>query len=199
MGHHAATRAQINAAVATGASLCTHLGNGAHALLPRHPNYIWEQLAHDGLQASIIVDGHHLPASVVKSFFRVKGADRLILVTDAVWLAGLPPGRYAFAGQDVNYGKDGSVRLAGTSYLAGSVLRMSDALNNVMAFAGATLPDAVRMAATNPAGLLGAAGLGRLAVGARADLLLLAPTQGGSVALAATIAGGQLCYHAQGV
>ena len=88
LGHHAANRDQIDAAVAAGATICTHLGNGSHAQLQRHPNYIWEQLANDALQASIIVDGHHLPPSVVKSFYRVKGADRLILVSDVVSAGG---------------------------------------------------------------------------------------------------------------
>ena len=75
-----------------GASHCTHLGNGAHAVLPRHPNYIWEQLATDGLTAGIIADGHHLPPAVVKSFVRAKGLERTVLVSDAIAAAGCPRG-----------------------------------------------------------------------------------------------------------
>ncbi len=195
LGHHAATAGQIAAAVAAGATLATHLGNGAHAVLPRHPNYIWEQLANDALQASIIVDGHHLPPSVVKAFYRVKGAERLILVSDVVWLAGLAPGRYRFAGQEVDLRADGSVRLAGTAYLAGSALKLIDAVNNVMAFAGAPPAEVLRMAATNPAWLLGAADRGVLARGARADMLLLrARPAGPGFELAATLVGGQVAY-----
>src|SRR5262249_12675635 len=59
LGHTAATGRQIHDAISAGARLSTHLGNGAHAVLPRHPNYIWEQLAADELWASIICDGHH--------------------------------------------------------------------------------------------------------------------------------------------
>ena len=73
LGHHAATAEDIEAAIAAGATLCTHLGNGAHAQLPRHPNYIWEQLARDELTAGIIPDGHHLPPAVLKCFLRIKG------------------------------------------------------------------------------------------------------------------------------
>src|SRR5690606_31509122 len=99
IGHTGATSEQIRAAVDSGARLSTHLGNGAHAVLPRHPNYIWDQLACDELWASIIVDGHHLPATVVKCFQRIKGSERLILITDAVSVAGLPPGRYRVLNQ----------------------------------------------------------------------------------------------------
>ena len=67
-----------------GATLSTHLGNGAHATLPRHPNYIWEQLAEDRLAASFIVDGLHLPESFLRVALRAKGIGRSILVTDAV-------------------------------------------------------------------------------------------------------------------
>ncbi len=117
LGHHAANREQLHAAVAAGAGLSTHLGNGAHAQLPRHPNYIWEQLANDALLASIIVDGHHLPPAVVKTIYRTKGPQRLILVSDAVWVAGLPPGRYRFMGLEVDLWPDQSVHLAGTPCL----------------------------------------------------------------------------------
>ena len=83
IGHTAATEEQIDAAVDAGARLSTHLGNGAHGLLPRHPNYIWEQLSNDRLSASIIADGFHLPSSVMKCFYRCKQSERLILTFDA--------------------------------------------------------------------------------------------------------------------
>src|SRR5258708_34896772 len=60
IGHTKATREQIQDAVSAGATLSTHIGNGAHAVLQRHPNYIWEQLAEDSMAASFIVDGIHL-------------------------------------------------------------------------------------------------------------------------------------------
>src|SRR6266481_5285648 len=88
LGHTAATPPQIDRAVAAGATLATHLGNGCAQMLPRHPNVIWELLAADAVFTSLIVDGHHLPPATVKSMIRAKGPDRTILVTDAVSAAG---------------------------------------------------------------------------------------------------------------
>ncbi len=82
IGHTEATTAQIAAAVSAGATLSTHLGNGAHAVLRRHPNYIWDQLAEDRLMADFIVDGIHLDASFLKVALRAKGVERSVLVTD---------------------------------------------------------------------------------------------------------------------
>ena len=195
IGHHAATREQINAAVSTGAVLSTHLGNGAHNQLHRHNNYIWEQLANDALMASMIVDGHHLPPVVVKSFYRVKGPNRLILVSDVVSAAGLPPGNYQLMGLDIKVMKDGSVRLSGTPYLAGSTLKLCHAIHNVMRFAGAAFGDAIRMATENPARLLGVdRDRGFLKIGARADLALFCCSRG-RYELTLTIAGGKVCYE----
>lgn len=172
IGHTAAPPEVIREAVAAGARLSTHLGNGSHAVLPRHPNYIWEQLAADELCASIIVDGHHLPPAVVKTFVRAKGVARTILVSDAVALAGLPPGDYDWLGQRVTLSAEGRIGLAGTPYLAGSALDLASAIPKVMAFAGVTLADAVAMASVNPARLLGIEA-GFLDEGARADLVLM--------------------------
>src|SRR5581483_10982356 len=94
LGHTAATPAQIRDGVRAGARLSTHLGNGSHALLPRHENYLWEQLAADELWASIICDGHHLPPAVVRCIVRLKTPACTILTCDASPLAGLPPGRH---------------------------------------------------------------------------------------------------------
>ena len=83
IGHTKATAQQIADAVSAGATLSTHLGNGAHPVLRRHPNYIWEQLAEDRLMADFIVDGIHLPTSFLKVALRAKGIERSVLVTDA--------------------------------------------------------------------------------------------------------------------
>ena len=72
IAHTAATPAQIQDAVKAGATLSTHLGNGCAQMLPRHPNFIWEQLAEDRLLASFIVDGNHLPPATIKSMIRAK-------------------------------------------------------------------------------------------------------------------------------
>lgn len=194
IGHTNATREQIQDAVAAGASLSTHLGNGAHATLPRHPNYIWEQLAEDRLAASFIVDGHHLPASFLKVALRAKGLDRGILVTDAVAPALCPPGEYRLGEVDIELRPDGRVTMRGADRLAGSSLRMDRSISNVMRFAGVSLAEAVTMATRNPAriGRIGPR-LRGLEPGARADLLRFT-LENGRVQILETYVAGQRVF-----
>jgi N-acetylglucosamine-6-phosphate deacetylase len=173
IGHTAATPRQIAEAVGAGARLSTHLGNGSHARIDRHPNYIWEQLAADELRASFIVDGHHLPPSVVKCFLRCKTATRSILVTDAIAAAGRPPGHYRLGSVAVEVTPERRVCLPGTPYLAGSVLEMHEAVAKTVRYSDATLDQALQMASGNPAELLDVADrFGSVEIGRRADLLL---------------------------
>ena len=151
IGHTGATREQIQDAVSAGATLSTHIGNGAHAMLPRHPNYIWEQLAEDRLAASFIVDGIHLANSFLRVALRAKGIERSVLVTDAVMPAMCAPGLYMLGEVAVELHEDQSVRLRGGTRLAGSSLRMDRAVENVMRMAGLSLTEAVTMATINPA------------------------------------------------
>lgn len=171
IGHTRATAEQIAAAVSAGATLSTHLGNGAHAVLRRY-NYIWDQLAEDRLMADFIVDGIHLPATFLKVALRAKGLERSILVTDAAAPAGCVPGRYRLGEVEVELTADQRVVMAGQDRLAGSALRMDRGIENLMTIGALSLPEAVRMATVN------AAKAGRvaqrengLAVGERADLV----------------------------
>jgi N-acetylglucosamine-6-phosphate deacetylase len=198
IGHTAADPEAIRDAVAAGARLSTHLGNGSHAVLPRHPNYIWEQLAADDLAASIIVDGHHLPPSVVKTFIRAKGVARTILISDAVALAGMDPGDYDWLGLKVTLSPEGRISLAGTPYLAGSALDLLSAIPKVIAYAGVTLADAVTMACVTPARLLGLEP-GTLAEGTRGDLVLIEYAPGSEKARALrTVSAGDTVWEAGG-
>jgi len=151
IGHTRASAAQISDAVSAGATLSTHLGNATDAMLPRHPNYLWEQLADDRLAASFIVDGFHLPSSFLNVALRAKGLERSLLVTDAVMPAGCSPGPYRLGEVEVELHRDGSVRLAGGTRLAGSGLMMHRAITNVMKTAGLSLRDAISLANRNPA------------------------------------------------
>ena len=151
IGHTSATSAQIADAVSAGATMSTHLGNGSHNVLRRHPNYIWDQLAEDRLTASFIADGIHVPPAFLKAAIRAKEVGRSVLVTDASTPAGSPPGRYQLGAQELELTADGRVVLAGQDRLAGSALRMDDAVANAIRFAGVSLPDAVTMATTNAA------------------------------------------------
>jgi len=151
IGHTKATAEQIAGAVDSGAAMSTHIGNGAHQVLPRHPNYIWEQLADDRLVASFIADGIHLPGSFLKVALRAKGVERSVLVTDAVMPAGCRPGRYRLGEVEVELHADDRVTLAGETRLAGSSLRMDRGVGNLMRLAGLSLAEAIALAAINPA------------------------------------------------
>jgi N-acetylglucosamine-6-phosphate deacetylase len=155
IGHTAATPPQIADAVAAGATLATHLGNGCAQMLPRHPNVIWELLAADMVLASLILDGHHLPPATAKAMVRAKSTDRTILVTDAMAAAGSPPGRYTIGGLVAEAGEDGRVSLPGTPYLAGSALTLDRAVANAARFTGLSLDAVIPMASTIPASYLG--------------------------------------------
>jgi N-acetylglucosamine-6-phosphate deacetylase len=199
IGHTAATPAQIADAARAGAMLSTHLGNGSHAKIDRHPNYIWEQLANDDLWASFIVDGHHLPPSVVKCFLRSKGVARSILVTDAIAAAGRPAGRYRLGNVEVEVTPARRVNLPDTPYLAGSVLEMPEAIAKTVRYSDATLDDALRMASANPAEFLGVdAEFGSIEIGRRADLILFRwDDENATLDVAATIVNGEMVYMDQ--
>ncbi|MCG3163099.1 MAG: N-acetylglucosamine-6-phosphate deacetylase [Acidobacteria bacterium] len=198
IGHTAATPAQIADAARAGARLSTHLGNGSHAKIDRHPNYIWEQLANDDLWASFIVDGHHLPPSVVKCFLRSKGVARGILVSDAIAAAGKPAGRYKLGNVEVEVTPARRVCLPGTPYLAGSVLEMHEAVAKTVQYSDATLDDALLMASHNPAKLLGVAGqFGSIEAGRRADLILFRwDDENSALDVAATVVNGETVFAA---
>jgi N-acetylglucosamine-6-phosphate deacetylase len=171
IGHTAATPEQIRDAVRGGARLSTHLGNGAHAVLPRHPNYIWEQLAADELWASVIADGHHLPASVLKSILRVKTSARTVLISDAGTLAGLPPGRYECWGQEFEVHPSSKIVMPGTGYLAGAAVFLDTCVGNVLNLGLADMATAIEMAAVRPRELLGLP-VPRIEPGEPADFIL---------------------------
>jgi glutamate-1-semialdehyde 2,1-aminomutase len=186
LGHTAATGARIRDAVKAGARLSTHLGNGSHALLPRHDNYVWEQLATDELWASLICDGHHLPPSVVRCMVRVKTPARTIVTCDASSLAGLPPGRYAQWGEEIEIQPSGKLVVTSSGYLAGSGNLTDVCVGNVIRFAGVSLAEAVDMAGARPRELLGLPAR-TLAPGCAADLMLFDWEKEGAFRVATTL------------
>jgi N-acetylglucosamine-6-phosphate deacetylase len=192
IGHTKADAQQISDAVKAGATLSTHLGNGAHSVLARHPNYIWEQMAEDRLAASFIVDGIHLGASFLKVALRAKTVERSVLITDAVMPAGCEPGEYMLGEVEVELHADQSVRLRGGTRLAGSALTMNRAIANVMRMTGTSLRDAIVMATSNPAriGRIGSRRRG-LTPGERADVVLFEIDQKGDLKILETYVGGR--------
>lgn len=170
IGHTHASAQQIRAAVDAGARLSTHLGNGAHGTLRRHPNYLWTQLAEDRLYASFIADGHHLPVDTLKVMLRAKGLERSILVSDTAALGGMPPGVYEHPiGGKVSLSADGRLSVMDTEFLAGATLPLTAGIAHVVDHLGMPLAAALKMATANPGQFVG--GRGVLAVGAAADLM----------------------------
>lgn len=194
IGHSAANSEQIKAAADAGARLSTHLGNGAHAIIPRHPNYIWDQLAEDRLTASLITDTHHLPAAVVKVMIRAKGRERIVIVSDSSYPGGMPPGIYerGFGAGALELRPDGRLGTLGTPYLAGSASSIRQCIAGAASMTGLSLAEVLPMATENPAALIGRNDLGRLAPGARADLVLF--RYQGELTVEETIVAGRTVY-----
>ncbi|POP45862.1 N-acetylglucosamine-6-phosphate deacetylase [Superficieibacter electus] len=172
IGHTAASPEQIDEAINAGARMSTHLGNGAHLQLPRHPNYIWQQLADDRLACTVIADGEHLPVAVLKVFMRAKG-QQIMLVSDVTHFAGRAPGEYqASIGGHVILHPNGRLAMRDNpQLLAGSARSLLDGVNFLLSSALADLPTAIEMASIRPARQLNLPQQAGLAVGAPADLI----------------------------
>jgi N-acetylglucosamine-6-phosphate deacetylase len=154
IGHTAATAADVARAADAGASLSTHLGNALPQPQPKFLNPLMAQLAEDRLLASVIADGIHVPPQALKVILRAKGAERVVLVTDATAGAAAPPGAYSFAGMRIERTPDGAVREPGRTTLAGSALCLDQAVRTVVAWGLAEAAVAIDWAGVRPAALL---------------------------------------------
>jgi N-acetylglucosamine-6-phosphate deacetylase len=187
VGHSDATAAQTEAAADAGARLVTHLFNAMRPMHHREPGVIGQGLADDRLTCGLIADLHHVAAPVCRLAFAA-APGRIVLVTDAVAAAGMPPGTYDLGGQQVSVDPLGLPRRADGT-IAGSGLRLDAAIANVVA-AGVDLRSAVDAASRLPADIVGRPDLGRIAAGATADLVWL----GDDLAARATWLAGRLAY-----
>lgn len=181
IGHTAATPTQIDETIEAGARMSTHLGNGAHLQLPRHPNYIWQQLADDRLACAMIADGEHLPISVLKVFIRAKG-EQALLVSDVTSFAGLAPGNYhSHIGGEVTLNENGRLSLReNPQLLAGSARSLLEGVNYLLRSSLVDLRTAIDMASVRPARQLSLPQQNGLSAGAPADFILFQyePSQG---------------------
>ena len=193
IGHTNADRLQIARAVECGARISTHLGNGCANLIDRHSNPIWPQLANDLLTTSVIADGHHLLPEELIVFYRVKGSDNMILVSDVTYLTGMPPGKYVYLGSEVIYTDDGLVRNPALNCLAGASLPLRTGVENMMRFAGCNLREAIKLATVNVAKVLGLNDRGVLETGSRADLILF-ELNGTKITIKQTILAGKQVF-----
>ncbi|GIP43015.1 N-acetylglucosamine-6-phosphate deacetylase [Paenibacillus sp. J45TS6] len=173
IGHTSASSSQIKAAVAAGASMSTHFGNGIQAELPRHPNVLWAQLAADELSCCLIADGFHLPEEVLKVALKVKG-DQALLVSDAVALCGMPPGYYDTpVGGKVVLTPEGRLHLAESpELLAGSAQLLTRGIEHLTRSGICRLERAWDIASVIPSSMMGLSSARGIEVGAPADVLL---------------------------
>ena len=185
LGHSNATYDEAMRAIEAGATHAVHVFNAMRPFAHRDPGILGAALTDDRVRAEVIADGVHVDAAALRLLVRAKGASRAVLVTDAVSATGMCPGQYYLGGMEIILGDDPRTGLPccrnREGALAGSVLTQDRAVRNMVAMAGVTLQEAVRMASYNPARLLGVEQRkGWLREGADADLVLLNPD--GSVA-----------------
>jgi N-acetylglucosamine-6-phosphate deacetylase len=172
VGHSAGTFSQIEAAVEKGLSSVTHFHNGQSPHHHKTPGVVTAGFAFEELNVEIICDGIHLHKDTVKAVYKIKGRDKIILITDSMEAKGLKDGEYELGGQKVI--KTGSEARLEDKTLAGSCLTMIEAVKNIIKFTGCTLEDAVTMASTNPARNLNILHKkGSLDIGKDCDLVIL--------------------------
>jgi len=180
VGHTDARYAHMEAAAKAGFSMATHLYSAMSAFVRiegrRVPGAIEATMILDELTAEIIADGHHLPKELLKLIVRAKGVGGLVLVTDAMRAAGMPPGEYVLGslrdGQLAPVDED-VARTADRKAFAGSIATADRLIRVMRDQAGVSLSDAVRMLTVNPAKAIGIDGRkGNLTVGMDADIVM---------------------------
>ncbi|UWZ83315.1 N-acetylglucosamine-6-phosphate deacetylase [Occallatibacter riparius] len=174
IGHSDATSEQTRAAIDAGAASATHTYNAMRPLDHREPGILGIVLTTDTLFAELICDGIHNTPEMVKLWWRAKGPERGILITDAMSAAGMPDGTYQLGGFDVQvaYG-----RATAHGALAGSVLTLDRALANFVRFTGATVDQGLRLLSSNPAAMTGFSDrAGSVHVGAPASFVAVNPS-----------------------
>jgi N-acetylglucosamine-6-phosphate deacetylase len=190
VGHSDATAAQVAAAAGAGARMVTHLYNAQRPLHHREPGVVGQALTDPRLTSGLIGDLVHVSAAACLLAFAA-APGRICLVTDAAACAGLPPGDYLLGGEPIRLAPGAAAPVRPDGTLAGSALRMDRAVAN-MAGAGVGLAEAVAAASRVPADVIGRPDLGRLAPGARADLVWL----GDDLVTRGTWIGGRPVYPA---
>ncbi|MEH7223993.1 N-acetylglucosamine-6-phosphate deacetylase [Bacillus sp. JJ1566] len=149
IGHSDAVYDEVKAAIEAGATHATHLFNGMRGIHHREPGVAGAVLLHDEVKCEMIVDGIHIAPKMVKFAYKNKGSEGSILVTDAMRAKCLGAGMYDLGGQEVIVNEERAVLKDGT--LAGSILKLNDAVRNMMKFTDCSLQDITEMTAVNPA------------------------------------------------
>jgi N-acetylglucosamine-6-phosphate deacetylase len=152
LGHSNATAAETKSGIAAGGSSATHTFNAMRPLDHREPGILGTVLTTDELYADLICDGVHTTPEIVRLWWRAKGPERAILITDALAAAGMPDGEYFLGGFAVEVKGD---KAMARGVLAGSVLTLDRALSNFVRFTGATVDQGLRLVTRNPAAMTG--------------------------------------------
>ena len=170
LGHTMATYEQSMMAIQAGARHATHTFNAMRSYNHREPGVLGAVLTAPSVDCEVICDFVHLAPATIKLISLAKGVEKMILISDAVGITGMPNGEYVFDGQ-TRVVKDGVSRtLDGT--IAGSCFTMADGAKNLIKL-GFTLCDVARVGALNPAKAAGIDNeVGTLEVGKRADIIL---------------------------
>ena len=174
VGHSNATSAETYAAISAGATSATHTFNAMRPLDHREPGILGAVLTDDSVYAELICDGIHSTPEMARLWWRAKGPERAVLVTDAMSAAGMPDGEYQLGGFAVNVANGRAMR---EGVLAGSVLTLDRALANCIQFTGATVDQGLRLLTANPSALIGVDDqAGSVAVGRAANLVAVSST-----------------------
>lgn len=189
LGHVDATYEAFVAGVDAGATMATHLYNAMSPFGHRAPGAIGAALIDDRVTVGLIADGVHAHPASVRLAVRAKGTGRVALVSDMMAAAGMGPGRYSLGGRPVVVDTTSAKLEDGT--LAGSILTMDEAVRNVVRWTDAGVAAAIGMASAVPAAVLGLDRVGRIGVGADADLTLF----DAELRVVATIVGGRTVYR----
>ena len=189
LGHTDASYEEFVAGIDAGATIATHLFNAMSPFAHRFPGAIGAALTDERITVGLIADGVHCHPASLRLALAAKGAERVALVTDMMAAAGMGPGSYALGGRTVVV--DATAARLDDGTLAGSVLTMDRAVHNLIALAGASPAAAIRAASEVPARVLGLDAIGRIAVGATADLALFDD----DFVCLATIVGGRQVYR----
>ncbi|MBU0455492.1 MAG: N-acetylglucosamine-6-phosphate deacetylase [Pseudomonadota bacterium] len=172
LGHSNASYELTNEAIQAGITQATHLFNAMHRVHHREPGNVVALLLNHQVMCEVIADGIHLHPAILKLILTAKTTDRIILITDAIRAKQLPDGEYTLGTEKVIVKNESSRFVDGT--LAGTVLRMDQAMRNMMKFTGSSLNDICKMASENPAKQLQIFDRkGSLSVGKDADIVVL--------------------------
>jgi N-acetylglucosamine-6-phosphate deacetylase len=176
LGHSNASLGEAEAGFLAGARSATHTFNAMRSLDHRDPGVAAYVLDNDALFAELICDGIHVDPAMVRLFFKAKGAEKPILITDGMSATGMPDGRYKLGDLDVDVAHGRCTSAGSPGVLAGSVLTMDLAVRNFSVFTGASLAVSAQMAGSNPALLMGLERhWGLLEEGREANLVALSP------------------------